>query len=594
MLPLASLLVLAVTADGHAAVTADAAGTMRVWRTLDGKREPVRVTAPLAAGLAIARDADGLAIAIRDDADGLAIVTVDASGQRTARVAVPSARAVLDVRATSHAFVALRDDGAVDLVDVHGAVTATLVSDPGHRVGSLAVAGDRVLAIETSGGVVHGRWVELDASGARWGPQTARLAVDPSHAVALAPDGRSVVGYEPFRPHEEQHRLWRIELASGRVLETADVDLRQDVQPLGFVDGSALAWTYREGVALWRHGKLELLHEGDAVAAVGKDVLVRGCRGGLEVRRGGGDARYVGYTIAAASEVVAAPGGWVVVAGDRVLRLDEHFALRAVIALRRGLTDVHVIDARHAIATPLDPGLTRLLWFDLDAPAHGTELQTSGGQASQVFDLDRPSGRIAYGDAKHVVFARYDAHAAKLTTASELVADDKTIDGVYVGVLLLDPARDGGRQAVVLAEFPEPDADDHMRYVPVTGIEPLRTGSATEVAVHRANTAEAFFAAAGLRRTLRVPSGDGAWVAQLAGGRLSLFTRTGELRWSVAVPGAVDLAWSDAGALAIAGDGISRVDVASGAIVETQGAWRFGLVSSADQLADAAAGVTSQ
>jgi hypothetical protein len=575
MLPLASLIVVAVTADGRAAVTADSAGVTRLWPALDGTREPVVVAAPLATQLAIVREGDGFSIAACDDAGGLAIVGPAAA------VHVRETRPILDVRAVAHGFVALRDDSAIDVIDVRGTVTATLVAEPGHHLDSLAVSADRALAIDTAAGITHGHWIELDGARPRWGSKSAELLVDPSHAVVLAPDGASIVGLDRSSKGG-QHKLYRVDLASGRLIDTVDVNLADGGEPLGFVDAQSIAISYIDGVVIWRHHMLDP-QPGGSVAAIGKDVIV-GPRGeGLQLLRVDGHARYLGYTIEAASEVVADAAGWIVVAGDRVLRLDAQFSLRAVVRLPRGQSSLHLLDARRAVAASPDPFEARVMMYDLDAPAHMTRLRTSVGPASDLFDVDRATGRIAYGDSHHIVFARYDARAGAPVTQSELAEGDKQIDGGYFGVRLLDPAHDGGRHAVVLASVHD---GNFLRFLPVTGVDPLRTEVATERRIDRARAVDEFFAALKIRRTLRVPSPDGRLVAELDSERLSLSTSAGVLRWSVAVHGAQDLAWSSTGELVVAGGGLARVDLATGALVGVHGAWRFGLVDSDADLAE--------
>lgn len=67
--------VLAASDDGRVAVSADRNGGMRLWPSLDGKREPVVVdteTAP--ERLAIARDGDEIVVAVAGPLDDLAVI----------------------------------------------------------------------------------------------------------------------------------------------------------------------------------------------------------------------------------------------------------------------------------------------------------------------------------------------------------------------------------------------------------------------------------------------------------------------------------------------------------------------------------------
>ena len=58
---------LAASDDGSAALTQDASGGTRLWRSLDGTREPVVVELDEARALALHRLADGYAIAAIDE-----------------------------------------------------------------------------------------------------------------------------------------------------------------------------------------------------------------------------------------------------------------------------------------------------------------------------------------------------------------------------------------------------------------------------------------------------------------------------------------------------------------------------------------------
>src|SRR5262249_3655077 len=67
--------------DGSFAVTSDVPGGVRLWPSLDGKREPVIVTARLPTALAVARDGGEIAIADLDVAGGLEIVRTSPEGE---------------------------------------------------------------------------------------------------------------------------------------------------------------------------------------------------------------------------------------------------------------------------------------------------------------------------------------------------------------------------------------------------------------------------------------------------------------------------------------------------------------------------------
>src|SRR5215510_5560964 len=102
---------LAVTDDARAAVTADFGGALRLWPTLDGKREPVVLVGARARELAIARDGDGdgadLVVADLDAAGHLEILRTDALGAARSRARVPADRPFVSVTAVGDGFVAV-------------------------------------------------------------------------------------------------------------------------------------------------------------------------------------------------------------------------------------------------------------------------------------------------------------------------------------------------------------------------------------------------------------------------------------------------------------------------------------------------------
>ena len=57
-----------VTDEGDAALSIDDAGTVRLWPSLDGTREPIPVAATAVARAAIVHDGDGWLVGLLDDA----------------------------------------------------------------------------------------------------------------------------------------------------------------------------------------------------------------------------------------------------------------------------------------------------------------------------------------------------------------------------------------------------------------------------------------------------------------------------------------------------------------------------------------------
>jgi len=84
------------------------------------------------------------------------------------------------------------------------------------------------------------------------------------------------------------------------------------------------------------------------------------------------------------------------------------------------------------------------------------------------------------------------------------------------------------------------------------------------------------------------PSPDGKWVAEVGrDGRMTLRDAAGAEQWIVSAGGASDVVWNARGELVAYGDGIARVDLATGAWLERQCGWWFGLWDYDDDRADA-------
>src|SRR5262249_30192942 len=88
-MPAGNLAIVALTADGRAAATADNQGAIRWWPSLDGDLEPVVVAAPPPRMIAIARDGGGFSIAMVDSAGALTLARLTADGDQL-RSVVPA------------------------------------------------------------------------------------------------------------------------------------------------------------------------------------------------------------------------------------------------------------------------------------------------------------------------------------------------------------------------------------------------------------------------------------------------------------------------------------------------------------------------
>ncbi len=241
----AEITVLAGLEDGSALVTADLRGGLRLWPALDGTREPVVVSAPVARSLALLRDGDGFAIGVLDAAGGLHVIRTSGAGAIRQRITVPGGAAVTQLEATTTRLLALRADQTIDVIGPAGASVARLPAEPGSHVDLIATRGDRALALILEDKRVHGRWIELSA-GAAWGAATGNIEGKVASAV-LSPDGTLLAINRPRGVHPAV-----FDLAAGALRPT----------PLCVAKG----WPRSDGFEM---DEPELLREGTAPLVLG-------------------------------------------------------------------------------------------------------------------------------------------------------------------------------------------------------------------------------------------------------------------------------------------------------------------------------------
>jgi hypothetical protein len=556
---------LALTDDGEIAVSADFGGHLRLWPSLDGKREPVAIAGNPPTGLAIARDGDDVAIAGLDAAGGLELIRTSRAGVPESRAPLDAARPAIAIVAAGDRMIAQRDDGALAIFDLHGARTAILVPAAGEHLEESVARRGRALALITTDGGVRGRWIDLAAG--RWGDDTPVLPIAPG-AAALSPDLQHLAATAPPRPGRGP-RTVIVDLTSGEV--TARPSGLGAAEPLGFSDpdtlalilnGHLLKWWRRDGSGRqWELQSSAVVADHHAIASASSDLVI-------STRAG---AHYLGYRMIRPTNVRAVRGGLLLSDGAKLVRVDR--------GLRRGrLVDfgfhhepygpkVVPIDAHHAFAVAGDYQHATIYMVDLDHPDAPTTVATTTRETLQY----EPRSRVAaWMDGTTLHLARVGKDGA--VSAPATLALTRT----YEQVLLLDPARAHSDVAVLL----EYDQRTTM-LTPITGFtdggdvttgERITGDDVTWVAqLQQGDYRPLGF---GDRPPLRSP--DHTLTAELVGARLTLRDH-GTERWTVPVPGVTDVVWTDAGELIAVGDGLARIDLATGALAERQGGWVFGV-----------------
>jgi hypothetical protein len=198
--PLASQVIVDVrlSADGRAALTRNAGGTVRLWPALDGSREPVPLDAPGAGGLALAAaPGGGWRAALIDAAGGLHLAHVDPDGR--SRVLVPAtATSVLAAAFLPGAgLVTVGRDHALRLLDDAGAERARCERRAFPAVDlRVSIDGDRVVAIaapDAGEGTAAVLAYQVSLPAARLvpaGDPVALAATGPRRTMAVSPDAR--------------------------------------------------------------------------------------------------------------------------------------------------------------------------------------------------------------------------------------------------------------------------------------------------------------------------------------------------------------------------------------------------------------------
>jgi hypothetical protein len=593
----AEIAVLAATEDGRVAASADRHGAMRLWPSLEGKREPVVVDSDVVAEqLAIVRDDAELVIAAAGAQGELALIRTTAGGEPISHTRVDLERTLLSLHAIASGFVGLRDDQTIVGAGLHGGRLAALRPGPGERIAGLASRRGRVLAFVHAEDGVRARWIEAGEQLA-WGSESPTLPIDPLHAV-LAPDHERVAALAA-----DGKTLVMVSLTDGGLLGrplTANF-VQFPVTPLGFLDDRTVALaSARRDLGWWHRGEWKEIDisatESPAVVTDRQLITVHGgCVANLKLDTLEG-TKFLGFRLLDVRSLVRRGDGWVISDGISVLGIDrrmvahKHYRLEGPEPIRPD--DIVLLDDRHWIV--VIAGQAYLL--DLEHPEDRVSLAPSGGR----IQYERTTRLIAIGGTETQWIARYDPKAGAIRETLELHKPD--------WIELLDPATHHGDVARKIVAH-----DSRATLATVTAIRaidfgadpPLREGRSYETGLPEEIVME--LAGRTLRGTPspgRIAAGvasllpavarqrispDGSLIATVAGGRLTLRDREGSARWAAALPGAAELEWSGSKELVAFGSGMARIDAATGAPLDRRCGWEFGLWGSNEAVCDVGA-----
>jgi hypothetical protein len=539
---------LAVTADGGAAVTVDIKRSARLWPTLDGKREPLVISLPAPSMLAITREGDAFAIASVDTIGQLQIATLTNTAEVTRRVDVGLARPIVALHASASGFVALRDDRVVSILDSAGVVRAELATDPGAYVASIAVQGDRALAFVEADDVVRGRWIDLPT--ATWRESTNALPFPDGDGIALSPDHGRVAGR-----HTSRSAIVEVALASGKVIATHH-DVGTDTRVIGYrtrslvVGGPARSWIVNDNTTDL-FGPPFAFAKGRLFSGVGSAIAIYAAD----------STAYVGYRMSHVMQIVPRGRGLFASDGVSLVELDAAFKTRAAFEIADvlpRLTQITIVDGDHAL------GSTYMDNRGLYLMSTTQKTTTLVSPLVNHFSYEPATRLLHYHREGFSYVARFDPKARAFGPAVEIARDGIT-------VVLLDPTHANSDEIALVRS----EGNSTFR----AELGRLNGETFTRSREQTFEPSQSFFDAGGDPRTLvrkdrvRSTSPDGANTAEIREGRIEL--REGKtLRWRVPNPGAFGVMWTPQGELLAYGAGLAKIDLATGVLRDRQcGAW---------------------
>jgi hypothetical protein len=253
--PSATLDAVAVTDEGDAAITVDQIGDLRLWPTLDGRREPVPVHGAHPVSLAIGHVGDELVATGLDEAGAVTLLRMSRGGGMIDRVQLPAEVKVMEVAIVGGHVLVRRADQTIDAYDAYGTARGHLAPGPGERIDQLVVRHGTALAVASiADGPSLLHWIAMpDAAGVAgsddalaWGRTVplaipaARVALSPEHdriAVVSSLDGAvSIVALDTMKPIG--------------TLDTLVTAANNDIA-IGFIDEDHVAATDRGQIQWW-------------------------------------------------------------------------------------------------------------------------------------------------------------------------------------------------------------------------------------------------------------------------------------------------------------------------------------------------------
>ncbi|MBL0213796.1 MAG: hypothetical protein IPQ07_07930 [Myxococcales bacterium] len=594
---------LAVTPDGAAAVSVDELGGVRLWPTLDGSVEPRIVDLPVPRQLAVMPEPRGFVIAMLDEVGSLVIEVVDKDGLGVQRANPPSDPAFKGVEATAGGPLAWRADQIVMRFAADGHVIEQLGTEPGQRLVTIAVGGDKAVAVIESGTdklTRRARWLTLEPKLA-WGGWID-AGDDVGRVIALSPSGKRLAMLSGTSGQIAQ--LTVIETAKGTLVGT-----QNDQAALGvvFVDDEHLALA-SNGTVAWAkldaktkpkapvEGQVNNLGDSGLLAAGGGHAV--GAMNGELMIATPTKIEYLGYDLESPAVAAVAPKGQLMIGvGDTFALLDAN--LRAVASPELGVLPTSAVSELKWVggddwlveSSRISDGMTTLAL--VDASTKKTQVLRTDLAMVQLILHEPATGLVtlSLGDAPEV--SKFDPAKHKLEKLATLPKPKGYEQSELVPVV---PALAGGNTLVVvnmrdrmtLRWVKDPKVLDKGPSITVDGS--LAGVDAAGHAFVWQNTPtgplELVIYVEGKRiGTLPTdgpvtlwPDAKGTRVVQVGQRSVGLVTVLGKQTWLQSLQFVTEALWLDDGSIVVvSAGGLARLDANTGSVIAARCGWRFGL-----------------
>ena len=601
---------LAVTPNGTAAVSVDELGGVRLWPTLDGTSEPRIVDLPVPRQIAVMPERRGFLIAMLDEVGALVLEVVDKDGVGIQRANPPSEPAFKGIGITAAGPIGWRADQIVMRFAADGTVSEQLGTEPGQRIVTITVGGDKAVAVIESGTnklTRRARWLAV-APKLAWGGWIS-AGDDVGRVLALSPTGKHLAMLSGVTGQIAQ--LTVVDTATGNVVGTQN---DQAALGIAFIDDDHLAMAANSTIA-W--AKLDDKSKPKAPVPPAPPAGQPGVNNLSDtgmIAAGGGHAvgaingelmiatptkiEYLGYDLESPAVAAVAPNGQLMIGvGDTFALLDAN--LRAVGSPNLGVLATSAVSELRWVggddwlveSSRISDGITTLALTD--PIKNKTQVLRTDLAMVQLILHEPATGLVtlSLGDAPEV--SRWDPVKRRLDKVAVLPKPKGYEQSELIPVI---PALSGGTSLVVvhmrdrmtMRWVKEPAVLDKGANITVDG-SLAGVDAAGHVFVWQ-NTPTGPLELVIYLDAKRVgtmptdgpvtlwPDRKGARVVQVGQRSVGLASVDGKRSWLQSLQFVTEALWLDDGSIVVvSAGGLARLDAITGSVLAARCGWRFGL-----------------